>query len=49
LFIDDSEQHVNGARDAGLEAHWHHPVEDDVAVWLSQRGFELPEAAFLES
>lgn len=49
LFIDDSEQHVNGARDAGLEAHWHHPVEDDVAVWLSQRGFELPEAAFRES
>tara|TARA_B100000768_G_scaffold181957_1_gene207743 strand:- start:423 stop:1091 length:669 start_codon:yes stop_codon:yes gene_type:complete len=49
LFIDDSEQHVNGARDAGLEAHWHHPVEDDVAIWLSQRGFELPEAAFRES
>ena len=46
LFIDDSEQHVQGARKAGLEVHWHHPVEDDVAVWLAERGFDLPETAF---
>ncbi len=46
IFIDDSEQHVNGAREAGLEVHWHHPVEDDVAVWLAERGFELPVSAF---
>ena len=46
LFIDDSKQHVEGARKAGLEAHWHHPVEDDVAVWLERRGFDLPRAAF---
>ena len=25
---------------------WHHPVEDDVAIWLSKRGFDLPESAF---
>ena len=46
LFIDDSKQHVEGARQAGLEAHWHHPVEDDVAVWLAERGFDLPDSAF---
>jgi len=46
IFIDDSEQHVKGARAAGLEVHWHHPVEDDVAIWLSKRGFDLPESAF---
>jgi len=46
IFIDDSEQHVEGARQAGLEVNWHHPVEKDVAVWLSARGFELPEEAF---
>ncbi|MDG2209403.1 MAG: HAD-IA family hydrolase [Flavobacteriales bacterium] len=47
LFIDDSKQHVEGAEQAGLETHWHAPVTDDVAVWLSQRGFKLPESAFL--
>ena len=46
IFIDDSEQHVEGARQAGLEVNWHNPVENDVAVWLSARGFELPEEAF---
>lgn len=46
VFIDDSEQHVKGAQAAGLETHWHHPVESDVAVWLAQRGFELPDSAF---
>ena len=46
IFIDDSEQHVKGARAAGLDVHWHHPVEDDVAIWLSKRGFDLPESAF---
>lgn len=46
LFIDDSKQHVEGARQAGLEAHWHHPVEDDVAVWLVERGFDVPATAF---
>lgn len=46
LFIDDSKQHVEGALQAGLEAHWHHPVEQDVAVWLVERGFELPDSAF---
>ena len=38
LFIDDSKQHVNGAAQAGLEAYWHHPVDQDVAVWLAKRG-----------
>ena len=46
LFIDDSEQHVNGAKRAGLQTHWHHPVSTDVAIWLKNRGFELPESAF---
>tara|TARA_B110000285_G_scaffold234905_1_gene313614 strand:+ start:1687 stop:2355 length:669 start_codon:yes stop_codon:yes gene_type:complete len=46
LFIDDSEQHVNGAKQAGLQAHWHYPVSTDVAVWLRDRGFDLPESAF---
>ena len=46
IFIDDSEQHVKGAQAAGLETCWHHPVESDVAVWLAQRGFELPDSAF---
>ena len=46
LFIDDSKQHVDGARVAGLEAHWHHPVQEDVAIWLAERGFELPQEAF---
>lgn len=46
LFIDDSRQHVEGAASAGLEVHWHHPVEQDVAIWLQQRGFSIPEAAF---
>lgn len=49
LFIDDSRQHVDGALQAGLEGHWHHPVEDDVAIWLAQRGFELPSEAFRRS
>ena len=46
LFIDDSMQHVEGAAQAGLEVHWHHPVEQDVAVWLAKRGFDIPEAAY---
>lgn len=46
LFIDDSKQHVEGALVAGLETHWHHPVEDDVAIWLANRGFDLPAEAF---
>lgn len=46
LFIDDSKQHVDGAQAAGLETHWHHPVHEDVAIWLAARGFELPQDAF---
>ena len=46
LFIDDSKQHVEGAAQAGLEAHWHHPVDQDVAEWLAKRGFDIPEAAY---
>ena len=46
LFIDDSKQHVEGAAQAGLEAHWHHPVEQDVAVRLAKRGFDIPETAY---
>jgi FMN phosphatase YigB (HAD superfamily) len=46
IFIDDSEQHVKGAHAAGIETHWHNPVESDVAIWLAQRGFELPDSAF---
>lgn len=46
LFIDDSKQHVQGAEAAGLQVQWHHPVSEDVAVWLAQRGFELPVEAF---
>lgn len=47
LFVDDSKQHVEGAGRAGLETHWHHPVTDDIAEWLTQRGFQIPDEARL--
>jgi putative hydrolase of the HAD superfamily len=46
LFVDDSEQHVSGAKRAGLQTHWHNPVSNDIAIWLAKRGFDLPEGAF---
>ena len=46
LFIDDLKQHVEGATQAGLVAHWHHPVAQDVAVRLAKRGFDIPETAY---
>ena len=46
LFIDDSEQHIRGASRAGLETHWHYSAGEDIAIWLANRGFEIPSEAF---
>ena len=42
LFLDDSEQHVRGADQAGLHAHHLDLSKEDLAGWLTRMGWPMP-------